>query len=290
MKRSLALLLTFIVCLSFAVPAFANGNEEKTNILEGIYPDREQYVPVDPEFSGVKVSEEMRKTLKTLIDSNITTLKMLLKPAYWTGDIPDYFEVTGPDSPFKLNLKRFPMFKDLENFLSDTYTKRVVDAFFAQGEYYNNNGELWMNMFYEASMGEYSIYSEYKVIVVELTDTHCYFDLDVPQYEEFTGDNVIAQSKIRYEAVKDNGVWKLTDVFYGARLYDEKVTIDGWYFYQGEEILDDPIPQPETPTTTGNTPNTADEMSIVPFAAAAILSCMAIVYVTATRRKISKEK
>lgn len=255
MKKSLALLLTFIVCLSFAVPAFANGNEEKTNILEGIYPDREQYVPVDPEFSGVKVSEEMRKTLKTLIDSNITTLKMLLKPAYWTGDIPDYFEVTGPDSPFKLNLKRFPMFKDLENFLSDTYTKRVVDAFFAQGEYYNNNGELWMNMFYEASMGEYSIYSEYKVIVVELTDTHCYFDLDVPQYEEFTGTG-ISQAKVRYEAVKENGEWKLTDVFCGARLYEDKVTIDGIYFYRQEELPDDPTETTVAPTT-GNSPDTA---------------------------------
>lgn len=158
-----------------------------------------------------------------------------------------------------------------------------------RGEYYNN-GELLMNMFYEASMGEYSIYSEYKVIVVELTDTHCYFDLDVPQYEEFTDDNVIAQSKIRYEAVKENGVWKLTDVFYGARLYDEKVTMDGWYFYRNEELPDAPIPTTENPTTTGNTPNTADEMSIVPFAVAAIISCVAIVYVVAAGKKVSKEK
>ncbi len=74
MKRSLALLLTFIVCLSFAVPAFANGNEEKTNILEGIYPDREQYVPVDPEFSGVKVSEEMEKNSR----KHLSTLTSLL--------------------------------------------------------------------------------------------------------------------------------------------------------------------------------------------------------------------
>lgn len=67
------------------------------------------------------------------------------------------------------------------------------------------------------------------------------------------------------------------------------MTIDGIYFYRQEELPDDPTETTVAPTT-GNSPDTADEMSIVPFAAAAIISCVAIVYVVAARKKVSKEK
>ena len=46
MKRSLALLLTFIVCLSFAGSAFAAEKDGKTNVLKGVFPEdvRTRYV------------------------------------------------------------------------------------------------------------------------------------------------------------------------------------------------------------------------------------------------------
>ena len=121
-----------------------------------------------------------------------------------------------------------------------------------------------------------------------MTEDHCYFDLDVPQYEEFTGEG-ISQAKVRYEAVKENGEWKLTDVFLGARLYEDKVKIDGIYFYNEQELPDDPT----VPITTegGNkTPDTADEMSILPFAVAAVLAMIAMAFVMAQRRSSSKQK
>ena len=289
MKRSLALLLTFIVCLSFAGSAFAAEKDGKTNVLKGVFPEdvRTRYVPDDPEFSGLEVSDEMKKTLKKLVDSNIVILNMILSSPgdadTWPKDIP-----SDPDFSFKLNLEKFPTFKDLEDFVKSAYTQRVVDSFFGQDEYVNNNGELWIKPNKDMSGGEYSIFEEYKFIVVELTENHCYFDLDVPQYEEFTGTG-ISQAKVRYEAVKENGEWKLTDVFCGARLYEDKVTIDGIYFYRQEELPDDPTETTVAPTT-GNSPDTADEMSIVSFAAAAIISCVAILYVVAARKKVSKEK
>ena len=248
---------------------------------------RTRYVPDDPEFSGLEVSDEMKKTLKKLVDSNIVILNMILSSPggadTWPKDIP-----SDPDFSFKLNLEKFPTFKDLEDFVKLAYTQRVVDSFFGQDEYVNNNGELWIKPNKDMTGGEYSIFEEYKFIVVELTENHCYFDLDVPQYEEFTGTG-ISQAKVRYEAVKENGEWKLTDVFCGARLYEDKVTIDGIYFYRQEELPDDPTETTVAPTT-GNSPDTADEMSIVPFAAVAIISCVAIVYVVAAGKKVSKEK
>ena len=289
MKKLCTLILAVIFCLGLSVPAFAEGTEGKTNVLKGVFPEdmRTRYVPDDPEFSGIKVSDEMKKSLKELIDSNILILNMILSYPGISSDWPGYIP-SDPDFSFKLNLEKFPTFQDLEDFMKATYTERVVNAFFEQGEYVNNNGELWIKPNKDFSCGEYSIYEEYKVIVVELTEDHCYFDLDVPQYEEFTGEG-ISQAKVRYEAVKENGEWKLTDVFLGARLYEDKVKIDGIYFYNEQELPDDPT----VPTTTegGNkTPDTADEMSILPFAAAAVLAMIAMAFVMAQRRSSSKQK
>ena len=119
-----------------------------------------------------------------------------------------------------------------------------------------------------------------------MTEDHCYFDLDVPQYEEFTGEG-ISQAKVLYEAVKENGEWKLTDVFLGARLYEDKVKIDGIYFYNEQELPDDPT----VPTTTegGNkTPATADEISILALSSAAARVAIATLYVVLARRKVAK--
>lgn len=281
--------MALVFCLSFAVSAFAAGNEGKTNILEGVFPEdfRTKYVPDDPEFSGLKVSDEMEKTLKELIDSNIIILSMILKIPGKAEDLPSG-PISDPEFSCKLNLEKFPTFKALEDFMNANYTERVVNAFFEQGEYVNNNGELWIKPLKDFSFGEYSIFEEYKVIVVELTEDHCYFDLDVPQYEEFTGTG-ISQAKVRYEAVKENGEWKLTDVFCGARLYEDKVTIDGVYFYRQEELPDDPT----VPTTTegeSKTPETADEMNVLPFAAAAILAAIALAFVVIERKNASKQK
>ena len=289
MKRFFALVLSLVFCLSFAQSVFAAEKDGKTNILKGIFSEDRQtkYVPDNPEVSGLEVSDEMEKILKELIDSNIITLSIILKIPGKTEDMPGG-TVSDPEFSYKLNLERFPTFKDFEDFLNATYTERVVKAFFDQGEYVNNNGELWVKPLKDISFGEYSIFEEYKVIVVELTENHCYFDLDVPQYEEFTGTG-ISQAKVRYEAVKENGEWKLTDVFCGARLYEDKVTIDGIYFYRQEELPDDPTETTVAPTT-GNSPDTADEMSIVPFATAAVLAAIAMVYVIVNRRKIAKEK
>lgn len=284
MKKALSLVLALVFCFSFAVSAFADETEGKTNILKGIYDEsvRTQYVPDDPEFSGIEISDEMRQTVKKLVDANIVTLTMLLKPPT-TAEMGGHTE---PDAAFKLDLERFPTFKDLQDFIAATYTDRVVDALFNLELYIDKDGELWIIPYNDVSFGHYSIYSEYKIIMVELTEDHCYFDLDVPQYEEFTGDG-ISQAKIRYEAVKENDEWKLTDVFDGARLYESNTIISGVFFYQEEEIPDiqPTTPDTETTGTTEKDPETSDVAGIVPFAALSVLSLAAIAFVFAKRKR-----
>lgn len=225
MKKLCSLLLAVIIVVGFALPAFAEESKSSTNVFEGVfdtegYPHKDCYVNDNPNFDGVEVPDDIKETIKYLVKWNIMTHLAFYVSAFIPGET--YDEIMGDVlTPFKPAMKKFPDFKSMYDFLSSVYTYDVVEAFFERGLFTNKNGELIGYSNRVGGMGDYSDYSVYNVTVVKYTEDHLIFEISVPQDEEYFGKDCIR--KIYHDAIKENGQWKLTDIFFATYGPDDPV-------------------------------------------------------------------